>query len=401
MSALREIDDREERTRALRALLAAPFVDAGEPAYALIRRHERELASTLQVTYGYQLEVGSTASRARGIPTPDGLRRPLRIRPASVSGRKRAPDEWSGLTDRACVLLLLTLVALERGGAQTAIAELAQEVERAGADVEPPITVDFRQRGERVAFADGLDLLCAWGIIEHASGSHESYSRHEQGDDEALFTVDRRRLALLLVDPAAALEATTLDQLVDESERYSPTPEGENRARAERLARRLTEDPALLLADLDGDDRAYFLSQRARIEGAVAAATGYEVERRAEGSALIVDDRAFTDLPFPANSTLKQVALLLCDALAVAGPNGEVSFERLRDAVADLAAEHRHHWDRNPDDPDEVLALTEAATDILLACDLARRCGPSGGLAATPLAARFRSPTLHAAEGRG
>lgn len=401
MTGLRELDDREERTRAMRALLAAPFVGADEPAYALVRRHERELASSLQVTYGYQLEVGSTAARASGLPTPDGLRRPIRIRPASVSGRKRAPDEWATLNDRACVLLLLTVVALERGGAQTAIAELAQEVERAGTDVEPPITVDFRQRSERMAFADGLDLLRAWGVIEHTSGSHESYSRREPGDDEALFTVDRRRLALLLRDPAAALEATTLEQLVDEGGRYSPTPEGENRARAERLARRLTEDPALLIADLDAEDRAYFLSQRARIEGAVAAATGYEIERRAEGSALILDDRAFTDVPFPTNSTVKQVALLLCDTLADAGPDGELSFEALRDAVAALVAKHRHHWDRNPDDPEEVATLTAAATDILLACDLARRSGPSGGLRPTALAARFRSPTLHGGKGIG
>ena len=400
MTSLRELDDREERTRALRALLAAPFVGADEPAYALVRRYERELASTLQVTYGYQLEVGSTAARASGLPTPDGVRRPLRIRPASVSGRKRAPDKWVALNDRACVLLLLILVALERGGAQVAIAELAQEVGRAGADVEPPITVDFRKRSERVAFADGLDLLCAWRVIGHTSGSHESYSRREQGDDEALFTVDRRRLALLVRDPTAALEATTLDELVDEAGRYSPTPEGENRARAERLARRLTDDPALLLADLDGDDRTYFLNQRARIEGAVTAATGYEIERRAECSALIVEDRAFTDLPFPTNSTLKQLALLLCDALADAGPDGELSFEALHDAVADLVVKHRHHWDRDPDDPDEVAALTSAAADILLACDLARCSGPTGGLRATPLAARFRSPTLHAPGGR-
>jgi uncharacterized protein (TIGR02678 family) len=390
---LREIEDREEHARALRALLGSPFVCADEPAYALIRRQERELASTLQVTYGYQLEVMSTAARACGLPTPDGLRRPLRIRPASASGRRRPPDEWPVLGDRACVVLLLTLVALERGGAQTAIAELAQEVERAGTDVEPPVAVDFRQRSERVAFADGLDLLCAWGIIEHTSGSHESYARREQGDDEALFTVDRRRLALLLRDPAAALEATSLGQLVEESGRYSPTPEGENRVRAERLARRLTEDPLLLLADLDDDDRAYFLSQRARIEGAVANATGYEVERRAEGSALIVDDRMFTDLPFPTNSTIKQLALLLCDSLAAAGPDGELSFEALRDAVAQLVSEHGRHWDRSAEDPDEVGALTAAAIEILLACDLVRHSGTSG-FRATPLAARFRSPAL-------
>ncbi len=396
---LRDIDDRDERSRALRALLGAPFVGADDPAYALIRRHERELASTLQVTYGYQLEVGSTAARASGLPTPNGLRRPLRIRPASTSGRKRPPDEWPALSDRACVILLVTLVALERGGAQTAIAELARDVERAGADVQPPISVDFRQRSERVAFADGLDLLCVWGIINHTSGSRESYARREQGDDEALFTVDRRRLALLLRDPAAALQATALGQLADESGRHPPTPEGENRARAEGLARRLTEDPVLLLADLDEDDRAYFLSQRARIEGAVAAATGYEVERRAEGSALIVDDRAFTDVPFPTNSTIKQVALLLCDLLADAGPSGELSSERLRDAVADLIRKHAHHWDRDPADIDEVAALTTAAIEVLLACELARPAGASG-FSASPLAARFRSPVLHATGSR-
>ena len=392
---LREIDDRDERTRALRALLTAPFVGAQAPAYALIRQHERELAATLQATYGYQLEVGSTAARASGPPTPAGLRRPLRIRPASISGRKRPTDEWPVLTDRACVVLLLTLVALERGGAQTAIAELAREVERAGADVKPPIRVDFRERPERVAFADGLDLMCSWGVIAHTSGSRESYARREQGDDEALFTIDRRRLALLLRDPAAALQATSLEQLIDETGRYPPTPEGENRARAERLARRLTEDPAVLLADLDDDDRAYFLSQRARIESAVSAATGYEVERRAEGSALVVDDRSFTDVPFPTNSTVKQVALLLCDTLAGAGAGGELTSEALREAVAGLVRTHGHYWDRNAEDPGEVAALAEAATEVLLACDLARRSG-SSALRASPLAARFRSPLVRA-----
>lgn len=393
---LREVDDRQERTQALQALLGSPFVDAGGPAYTLVRRHERELASTLQATYGYHLEVSSTAARAAGLPTRDGLHRPLRIRPASVSGRKRPTDEWPALTDRGCVMLLLTVVALERSGAQSAIAELAREVERAGGDVEPPVTVDFRQRSERLAFADVLDLLCALGIVEHTSGSHESYARRDQGEDEALFTVDRRRLALLLRDPAVALDATTLEQLTDESGRHPPTPEGENRTRAECLARRLTEDPMLLLADLDDDDRAYFLSQRARIEGAVAAATGHQVERRADGSALIVDDRSFTDLPFPSNSSVKQLALLLCDTLAAAGPAGEISFEALRDAVADLVRSHGHHWDRDADNPDEILALTTAATEVLLACDLVRRT-TNAGLRPTALAARYRSAELRVA----
>ncbi len=393
---VREVEDREEQTQALRALLAAPFIDASDPVYTLIRRHERQLARNLQSTYGYQLEIGSTAARASGPPTPRGLRRPVRVRPASATGRQRPPDEWPQLSDRACVLLLLTLVALERGGAQTAIGDLAMHVEYAGADVEPPVSVDFRERRERVAFADGLDLLCAWGVLEHTSGSHDSFARRSQGEDEALFSVDHRRLALLLCDPTAALHATSLEQLLDESSRHAPTAEGENRARAERLARRLTEDPALLLADLDADERAYFLGQRARIESAVQAATGYPVERRAEGSALIVDDRSFTDLPFPTNATVKQVALLLCDGLAAAGPDGEVSREALRDAVAALLAEHERHWGRDRDDPAQVAELADAAAAVLLACDLAAQ-GRAGGLVPSPIAARFRAPAVRAA----
>jgi uncharacterized protein (TIGR02678 family) len=391
--SVRELDDRAERTEALRALLVAPFVDADEPAYALIRRHERELATTLQTSFGYQLEVGSTAARAAGPPTPDGLRRPLRIRPASASGRQKPPDEWPALSDRGCVLLLLTLTALERGGVQTAIADLARDVELAGADVDPTVTVTFRERAERLAFADGLDLLCWWGVLEHTSGSHESYARGEQRDDEALFTVDRRRLALLLRDSVAALEAESLEQLIDESARYAPTPEGENRARFERLARRLAEDPALLLDDLTDDERSYFLGQRARIETAVADATGYQVERRAEGSALIVEGREFTDVPFPTNSTTKQVALLLCDTLAATPPGASLSDEAVRAAVSELLATHGDHWRRDRDDPAQLAHLAVAACDVLVAAGLVRRTD-TGGLQPTPLAARFREPAL-------
>ena len=109
------------------------------------------------------------------------------------------------------MLLLLTLVALERGGAQTAIAELARNVERAGADVERP---GLQHRASARAASTYIGrrrarLLCTWGVLEHTSGSRESYARCEQGEDEALFTVDRRRLALLLRDPAIAkLEST-------------------------------------------------------------------------------------------------------------------------------------------------------------------------------------------------
>ena len=97
------------------------------------------------------------------------------------------------------------------------------------------------QRSERVAFADGLDLLCAWGVLEHTSGSHESYARREQGDDEALFTVDRRRLALLLRDPAigargdhASSSSSTRPRATHQPGGGEPCPGGAARTAADR-----------------------------------------------------------------------------------------------------------------------------------------------------------------------
>ena len=385
-------EQEEERRAALRALLAEPFVDAGAPAYALIRRHERHLAALCADLLGYRLELSSSAARLVKLPTPAALERPIRVRPVSASGRARPRDEWPALSDRAATLLVLTLAALERSGAQTAIAELARGVREAGAEAEPPLAVDFRSRGDRVAFADGLELLLSWGVVVHVSGSHSSYRRaEEQEEDEALLTIDRRRLGLLR-DPALAAKAERLEDLLDESGVHAPTPEGERRARGQRVARRLVEDPVLYLDELDDEDRAYFLGQRARIEGGVERATGTRVERRAEGSAAIEPDRALTDLPFPAGSLVKQLALLLCDGLE---PGAQLTWEEVRERVRTLLAGHREHWNRDPDDAAEVDALTHAAARVLGGLGLATV--DDGVVVPRPMCARFRAPTVRKA----
>lgn len=392
-------DDAEERRGALRALLDNTFVGAEQPAYALVRRHEQELARTCVDLFGYRLEVGGTAARLVGTPTVAALERPLRVRPASVSGRARPRDEWPVLGDRAAVLLLLTLAALERGATQTAIAELARDVAAAGADAQPPVGVDFTARAERVAFADGLDLLTAWGVLEHTAGSRASFSRVEQGgEDEALLTVDRRRLALVLRDPVAALGAESVADLLADDGAYSPTAEGENRRRLHRLAQRLVEDPVVLLDDLDDSYRAYFLSQRQRLEERVGEATGLAVERRAEGTAMIAPDRTLSDVAFPTNATVKQVALLLCDVLVARNGDAVISAEALRGHVRRLVARHGEHWQRDAGDPVQVSRLARDATAVLCALDLARE--DEDGLRPGSLAARFRSPELRTAGAR-
>ena len=398
---VRELDAEQQRAAAFRALLAAPFVGADDDAFALVRRHEPELMRRATDVFGYRLHVGTTAARLVGAPTSRSARRPLRVPPASESGRKRPRDEWPCLSDRGAVLLLCVLAALERGGAQTALAELARDTAAAAADCDPPIAIDFEARSERLAFADALELLVAWGVLEHTAGSKASYRSLEAGEDEALLTVDRRRLAVLLCDPAQALTADTPRAIDALSEGYAPTVEGARRSLAHELARRLVEDPVLLLDELDDAARTYFLGQRARIEDAVGSATGLDVERRAEGTALVTDDRALTDVPFPTRATTKQAALLLCDALqgearAGAEAPGTVAHERVIALVRGLVADHRAHWQRDPQDPAVVAALAADAVATLVALDLVAT-DPSGAVRLQPLAHRFRDPELRRA----
>lgn len=196
----------------------------------------------------------------------------------------------------------------------------------------------------------------------------------------------------MLRDPVVALGSMSLEQLLDEDDAYAPTVEGENRRRLHRLARRLVEDPAVLLSDLDEADRAYFASQRQRLEERVAEATGLAIERRAEGTAMIASERALSDVTFPTNATVKQVALLLCDLLAARADAEAVSEEAVREHVRDLLEHHAEHWGRDPSDPVQVTRLARDATAVLVSLDLVRH--EAGGLRPQPPAARFRSPEL-------
>jgi len=206
-------------------------------------------------------------------------------------------------------------------------------------------------------------------------------------------------LALVLRDPVAALGAESLTDLLEADGAYTPTAEGENRRRLHRLARRLVEDPVVLIDDLDEADRGYFLSQRQRLEERVGEATGLAVERRAEGTAMIATDRQLSDVAFPTNATVKQVALLLCDVLVARGDGCTISAEALREHVRKLVARHGEHWQRDADDPVQVSRLARDATAVLCALDLARE-DEDGCLRPRPLAARFRSPELRTAGAR-
>lgn len=395
MSALSAHEQRcrEEQRLACRALLAEPFVGPEHPAFPLVRRHEAALARHLSELLGYRLLVTQGFARLFKRPTAAALGRPWRIRPGTPSGRGRARDEWQPLDRRRAVLLLLTAAALEREGRQTAISELSRGVAEAGARCDPAIAVDLDLRSERLALADVLDLLCDWHVLDLADGSRRSFARVDQGEDEALFTVDRRRLACLLADPFRLLGAGSLDDLRAELDSdYAPTEDGERRRVRHAVARRLVEDPACYARDLTERERSYLASQSPALARTLARWAGLELERRAEGAAAIERGRELTDLPFPAGSARKQVALLLCDRLAAACAGDEaLTRDELREQVRWLARRHGESWGTDPRDERAVDALARAALEVLLATGL---CAEETGGAIRPLAlcGRFRAP---------
>lgn len=389
-----ELRAAEELREATRALLAEPFVGAEQPLFRLIRRHEVELARRFADFWGYRLEVTPGFARLSKRPTAAALRRGLRIPPGTPSARERPRDEWPALDRRRALLLLLTMAALERSGQQTVIGELARDVAEAGARCEPAISLDFEQRAERLTFADALDLLCHWGVLRLDDGSRQSFSRREQGDDEALFTIDRKRLASLMRDPFAVLDARSLADLEDDRHDYAPTEQGATRRVRHRLARMLAEDPVVYLEDLSEEERAYLAGQWAYLSDRIAEYTGLRPERRAEGVACVETGRRLTDLPFPAASTRKQVALLLCDLLArrAAANAGVVPREELLRELRTLVERHGASWNRSARDPDDVALLLDEALGVLEAMGLAAR--DEHGVRPLPLCGRFRSPRV-------
>jgi uncharacterized protein (TIGR02678 family) len=298
-----------------------------------------------------------------------------------------AIDDRAVIDKHRIVFIALTCAVLERTPArQIPIGDLADRVQRAGAAQQ--ITVDWTVRATRALLTSALEWLLNMGVITEHAGSTDAFNRSDD-TDEALYDINRKRLAALLADPLRVRSVATAAALADDTGRYAPTDEGSNQRIRHRLARTLIEDPALYLEDLTETERAYFLSQRARLENGVSHLLGMQAERRADGTAMVVRERELTDRPFPARSNAKQITLLLCRALS----ESEMSWmpvRVVREHVRDLFVEHGAHWNRDPDNPDDVAAATQDGLTLLDELHLVFLDGDEVTL--RPAIHRFRSP---------
>lgn len=383
-----------EQAAAVRALLAAPLLDAeADPgAFRLVARHASWLVDYFEQTCGWTLTVDAAAGFARLAKRSAcvDVTRPLR----------RTRGDGDPFDRRRYQLLCLACAELVRHPVTT-VGLLATAV---AADAN----LDTSRYGERMAFVDALRVLIGWGALRVSAGEVDSFVDSAQAN--AILTADTARLHRLLVTataPSSLPEPLDVDAVVERLQaepRYgdaaatpeSVTAESRNRWARHRLGRRLLDDPVVYVDDLTPAESDYLasLSGRRWLRDRADLA-GLELEERAEGVLAVDSDAEATDRRFPAPAgNVHQLALLLVDRLVVTEPDGRRRLATLR--PADLRAEVDRvlarfpGWARGQRDAGGPQRLAREAVDLLAAFGLVRR-EPDGTVAARPALARYRA----------
>jgi uncharacterized protein (TIGR02678 family) len=400
--------------QAARTLLVYGVVTASRPSEAAwrhVRRYAEALDAAFREVAGYAVSVGRTAVRL--------VRRLDRLVDSPVfttpSGRPFDRSRYA--------LVVLALAALERLGSQTTLTVLARRVRQAAESI-PELAFDPDAYASRLALGHAVRVLEELGALSLTDGSREAW---EQGRDdaEALYDLDRSLCRQVFPLPRGLQREAETCFLHADPAGIGRDPE--RRARRQRLARRLLEEPSLYLSDLDESERAFLHKEGRTLAADLERLTGATVERRREGLALVDPGQRFSDRPFPSGGAAQQAALLLATRLcalaadlptvaaphgaersqwlaariAAAGPGSSsapapavlprasspfveqarlvVEATRLRDELGvALKADHR-------DDPERL--LTDALA-VLAAYDLVRPV--PGGFVLMPAIARFR-----------
>jgi uncharacterized protein (TIGR02678 family) len=432
--------------RAARTLLVHPLVTEHWPdrhALGLVRRFAVPLAADLEALAGYRLELAPSCARL--------VRRVDRFDPTQQIVRRR---DRKAFDRRRYAYLCLVLAALGRAGLQVALTELADALRRRAADIDG-LGFDPDEYRHRLAFVDVVRHLLDLGALREVATSTIDWIRDPEAG-EALYDLDRDVLHQVVVPPRViqhvrSSAALLADRDGDASDAVSR--DARRAATRRRLVRLLLEHPVVETDDLDGGSRTYLASQGRALAEDLHRLTGAQLERRAEGAALIDATGGFTDRRFPAGGTPAQVALLLADAMARAvldpDPRPTASVPRPATTSAETAArlDAARPGSPPPDgtgaagpaaagDPVPALggagdlgplftdawlveragelcashgqafaaelrsdpaALAAAALDVLVAFDLVR--GVPGGVVARPAIARYRDLVVEVAPG--
>ena len=309
--------DLADYQRAVRTLLLHPLVTTTSPdrtALPLVRRFSGLLTDDLGTLAGYRLELSATCARLlRPVDRLDGTQRLVRRRDRKPFDRRRY------------AYLSLALAALGRAGTQVALTELADALKRRAAEIDG-LGFDPDQYRHRLAFVDVVRHLIDLGGLREVETSSIDWIRDPESG-EALYDLDRDVLHLVAVPPRVLQHVPSVRALLTgdgRGERADTSTAARRAATRRRLVRLLLEHPVVYVDDLDDNARTYLVQQGRALADDLHRLTGGQLERRAEGSALIDATGGFTDRRFPSGGTAPQVALLLADAMtAAAGPDGD------------------------------------------------------------------------------
>ncbi|WP_036495551.1 TIGR02678 family protein [Nocardia sp. BMG111209] len=371
--------DEVDLRRAFVGLLANPVVDRRRDPelFGLVRhpRHRVELSNWFSSRLGYRLVVTDTGARLFRLPLGDTVIAPRRV---------EMPPR------RALVLALLAAAAAEEAEEITTTQDLSDRVRvLSGRDDAELTEYDPDRFAERKLFATAVKLLLSTGALAPVdAGGDEQRDGWTRRTDQVGGTYEiRREMLLRMVDPAALAAALgTRGPVISEgAERFS-------------VMRRLLELPVCLYRDLTEAERAYLIRQRSRIVAWCTEMTGWTVEQRAEGLALIATEESDTDLPFPRLRAVDFVSLMVLDELYRRRDDADVVGEAdLTAAVAEVSVRHPKSITA---DITADAARRERVLDLLRALDLIRPGPKAGEWQLTPIVARYRDPRVVAVTAR-
>jgi len=376
LAARHEVVEQEERRDAIAALLARPLLSA-EAADAddlrLVRLHAGWLRKWFQRWPGWTLIVTADMARLRKHPSP---------RNDSTRGLIDRDDaqQRSLFTRRKYALLCLVLAALENEQRQTTIKQVASKTETAvrldGHLAELSFEFDTKllaHRRELVAVMRYLQQQHVLALIDRDDLGYV------QSQSDCLYRIGRSALSSMLCSIRGAStipQADMNDLILQLNETEVPeTPQAQNEELQHRLVRRLLDDPVMYFDELTPREYEYFNMQGERILKELRSVTGMEVERRAEGIALLAPVAVWTDLGLPESGTRGHATLLLaewfgsrlreCTEIECRIPQDE-AFRH----VQELATEHQSRWRKNAGTKEGVRQIFRDAVDILQSLSL-------------------------------
>jgi uncharacterized protein (TIGR02678 family) len=294
-----------EYQKAARLVLRHPLITASYPdasTLPFVRKWVRQLRTDFGEVLGYTLLSNGDTIRLRRVQDALDGTRPAITRAGRPFDRRRY------------AYLVLALSALGRSGTQIALSELADAVAADAARIDG-LGLDTGRKPDRDAFVDAVAWLETRGALRTADGSAADWVNDPERA-EALYDIEREVTAAIYAPSRVLQHLNSAAELLGDRSGSAPAQgiNARRRVNARRARRLVLEQPVVYYADADEELTGQLRS--ASLAEDLERLTGLDLERRAEGVALINAGQRFTDVTFPSTGTVAQAALLLCARIA-------------------------------------------------------------------------------------